>query len=58
MASDVFEVMILVRVDDMTTMRTQGQRSIRFEIPEGETVADMVEHALKNAPPVEEWNPS
>lgn len=48
--------MILVRIDDMETFTTEGQRSIRFELQAaGESINDAVTAALAQAPPVDQW---
>jgi hypothetical protein len=54
--ADKREAVILVRIDDMTTFSTIGQRSIRFELDDAaEDVNAAVAAALKQAPPVDEW---
>jgi hypothetical protein len=53
------EAVILVRIDDMSTFQTVGQRSIRFPLPTGDEPAEdlneLVGVALREAPPLEEW---
>lgn len=62
--ADKREAVILVRIDNMTTLATEGQRSIRVPLEEigPETVDEWVASALREAPdPVhhpERWDRS
>lgn len=62
------EAVILVRIEDMDTIALIGQRSIRFELTEGEitdvlndpdkrreSIDTLVAHALAEAPKVQQW---
>lgn len=50
------EVVILVRVDDMDALETEGQRVVRFNLSGEHADLDAaVAAALEQAPPVREW---
>lgn len=54
--ADKREAVILVRIDNMTTYATLGQRSIRFTLDAPpDDINEAVAEALKQAPNVESW---